>query len=1131
MALASLNTCLVPGLTVEDLAALDTMPIGKCRLRKNLPPRLRRAGYQTLGDVARATSGALLRVRKIGPGSVVVLQERIQSALAPSSLGPNRRTTLTTRATSSRFKPTLAMMQSRQPLLQNLLLSEQRTLDKIPFSALPLALGIRKLLAPLGCATALDLAETADGRILGLYRATTDILEPIRTVLRTRIGQPSSVPAPTVSTVPTQSTRPATPDTAWKRNGIPLAIQMQIETHAVAAIPQFSPAAIATLRANSIYTLAHAAQRRRASLTPLVGERAVALLMDAITAHYRAVVVAQPQHRLQPGLYAGFSEWVHPDDRAIPDLRPPEPVFPLTHADRTLLAGYPWSSTDLGLPSQLLNVSGSERMSLADLADRTVEDLQFLCRLDEVQVTSTVKILSDLIDRGAPYRPAPGSALPALQRRGTTPPRENILPVSDEISERITSYLAGRHVSQTGLAPDAIDALTAAGIKTLDDVAQTSRATIDSLIGPARTNLLARLITSYHDLAAGKAAIKVTGLYAAWIVGPTKPGELPHVPPLVLTDDARRLLATYPSQQTGTGVDALLRALHAEGAQTLADVASYRVRELRAMPGISYEKIRRLNAYLTDVVAQGTPYTAPTIRYPVPAHILGRLAAIPLDRLDIPEAQRHLLLTDHGCIHLGDLARATVPEMKGIENGSAWVDQARRMIAAIRGIVDAESDNKPWPIDSQKYENFLAWIDRDVPQPPARPGQGPGDTVPPEVWTYLYHRRVDDCGIGSQSVKTLTRQKITTLADVVRTHRAYLDHLVEPGDIQILAGLITAYQRWIAGRLVSGHKLPPPSGAYAAWILPQAVRLPELPPYHPVLPLTPERRAILETFPITVMSLSLVRDLEPLARYGITTLADLADLDAGDFHVLPGFGRNRVSHLIADLRKIADAGVAYRKPLPQHPVPSAMTRRLKSIALDTFAIPPTGRAWLKERGCDSLVTLTRVPVAHFLHLPEVGTWIPAIRKAVAIERWGLPEDPFAPTRVDAHLYESFAGWIDPTITKPVHVPVALLTLTDPAQRQALEGRPLTEIHGLSRPLASRIVEAGYDTILALADADVAALLRIPSLGGERIMRLHDILAVHLETVQTMLASRARAGALTASDDEWAAAAPQAKTAG
>jgi hypothetical protein len=286
--------------------------------------------------------------------------------------------------------------------------------------------------------------------------------------------------------------------------------------------------------------------------------------------------------------------------------------------------------------------------------------------------------------------------------------------------------------------------------------------------------------------------------------------------------------------------------------------------------------------------------------------------------------------------------------------------------------------------------------------------------------------------------------------------------------------------------------------------------------------LTNEQRAILKTYSHSVAIDSQRIDVRPLIKSGIKTLADLADQELIDILATTGFSESRITRISGIIRQILSDGQPYRRPIPQHPVPMAMIRELSKTPLSVFAIPDEAQAWLDDNGCDSLVSVTRIPVGMLLHLPQAVKWIGEIRKEVSSVRWSLAQDPFDPERADAHLYYSFLGWIDPTVEKPVPVPVPLMTITDPDTRQLLERRQITDLLVVGGTTKRQIELAGFTTILSLADADIAVLMRIRGMGPTRITKLYQALE---ETVASIKTERRSFYSRTVEDSEWEAAAP------
>ncbi len=1027
MALATLTTRIVPNLTEIDLATLDQVAVGRCKLRKNLPPRLRKAGYHSLGDVARVSAGTLLRVRKIGPGSIIVLQERILAIL--------NRPILPGRPASAAMPASLRRERAR--ILPYLSPAERHKLAATPITRLALDVWVVRAIAPLRCLMAIELADLTVSRVMDLYRATTDLPHLIRTALRAALGphvpavEPETIePAPAAS-MPSE----APPASTGGRNTIPFVVKVQIEEADVATLPGLTATARRILREAGLQTLAQVAQHSQTALASRLDAETMTVLKDLITSHYRAAVARYPHVALKPFQYVGFAEWLQPETRSIPRVDPAAPLLVLRDEERALLVTYPWRIASLGLPHGLKTVPGAETRTLADLADETVTDLLALPGFNDQAIDRTMALLRHILSTGVPYRERPAPI------RTAEPPSEKPVALVQEARRNET---------------------------------------------PAASPMASRPMAT----------------------APVRKGPI-----LEITDEERSWLATYPTMQTGTGVDAFLQSLRRRGDTTLAQVAARDEADLQGIQRITDYQISRLRAYLKEVIGRKAPFVG--IR-PLPPRLRARLAAIPLRSLAIPETVSRDLAR-LGFATLAHLVRRPLADAKRIHPEMEWIETVRMVVATAYALCQL-SPGERIRLDARADSGFLQWVSAAVPAVTEDPRD---DVVPRCVKPYLTQHLLTACGLADDKVETLRHHRMKTLAEVAEIPSVYIAHLVGENDVARLRGWISAYFVRVAQRETPGtHRRP--TDRFLDWILPASVPLPALTLSGPLVALTSAQRTILASYPQSVLTENLRIEARPLTERGIRTLADLADQDTLDLLTLPGFWDHRIARIADKLREIADRGRPYQKPVLRHAIPMPMVRALAKISLDEFTIPAEAQAWLSENGCDSLVEVTKIPVGRLLHLPQAATWIAEIRREVAYVRWSLALDPFDDERADAHLYDSFLGWIDPTVEKPVPTPVPLMTVTDPDLRRFMEERSLAELLGITEALKQRLTRNGYPTLLALADADVTALKQIRGFGPARVMSLYQSLEETLEVIRTET-GRTRHRALD--DAEWEAAAP------
>lgn len=1024
MAIASLHSRLVPDLTAADLHALDAVSLGQCRLRANALRRLRKAGYKTLGDIARVSPATLMLTRKIGPGTVIVLQERILSVLArparPVTLSPGR-------------KPAEIQREARRPVLP---LTDQRDrlrLAAVPMSALDLDAGVRTILAPLNCATALELAEVALGRFLGLRGASVPLAEEIRRLLRLQLDGVAAalgLAASGIARTPAPPAQPpvtrATPEAVAARNLIPYPVKVRLEDRRITSLSRLDQPTTAALERRSVFTLAHVAQRPRAEIEAVVTPEALDALTDAITGQYRAVIANTPRDRLRPGQFAGFQAWIRPDATPVPEVRERGPLLVLSASERALLATYPWPAGIAG-PGQ----------SLADLADREADTIVDLSGFDQARIEGLVALMKNLIARDLPYHEAGKTA------HTRTVPSIRSTPVEAAIATPAGSGLERRAIAATV---------------------------------PSR----------------------------------------PQIPPLTLTPTERAVLASYPCLQSGTGVDAILCALHVHGTKTLADAAECPESELRAAAGKRPDQIERLHAYLRTVAERGIAYVGPLSQHPIPAPVIRRLAAVPLAALAVPETAR-VRLAQLGCHTLCDLARHQIADLAHLAEADHWIERARQRITALRWIAEIASPETQ-RLAATEYQNFLAWMDPALPRPPARERAGEN------VRAVLERRRLDAVALDLGAMRTLGDQRILTLAHVVDVPPSLIATLTSTGTVETLRGLITAHLRRILPQATQARLATDQSKQVHAWLVAEGGTISSLPPAEPVLALTATERARLSTYPCTATEIGPLAGLVRL-KPELATLADVADCPREAIEILTGFGLGRIRKLIGYLRMVTESGTDYVAPLPRHPVPKAMLNALARIGLDEFGIPGEARAWLADHACRTLSDVVRLSPKALAELPEAAAWTARIRTEVAVVRWGLDDDPLDPDRVDAHVYEPFAAWIDKDVEKPVRVPVPLVPITDPDLRQVWAQIPIQDLAGFRLALLKGLVQEGYGTLLALAEADIAALLRVPGIGGVRIADLKLAIETQHEALAEAV-TRARRQAERARDDaDWENAAP------
>ncbi len=204
--------------------------------------------------------------------------------------------------------------------------------------------------------------------------------------------------------------------------------------------------------------------------------------------------------------------------------------------------------------------------------------------------------------------------------------------------------------------------------------------------------------------------------------------------------------------------------------------------------------------------------------------------------------------------------------------------------------------------------------------------------------------------------------------------------------------------------------------------------------------------------------------------------------------------------------------------------------RAETGRADDAGDPEAALSWLADRQCRTLAQLVRLPVSAVAEAPESERWIPAVRREVACARWRLSHHPLHHDIENyKEDYENFSMWVDPTVDRPTHVPIPLMTVGDGRLRDELASRDLGSLPGVTRLTILKLRRMGLNSILALADADAVAILRIKGFGRGNLETLRDGLTVAVKHATETVGIRDRNGARGATDADWAAAAPKSDT--